>query len=365
MATLTEVSSIARKTIKYGSVALVVIALMPSFFGFLKSIYLKLNPPPPPPPTVRYGKLPWLEFPKTTDTTAWEYKLETIGGGFPLLPNVAKVYLVGINKSRLFTLDNMKAMVKGIGLETEPVQLDERTFRFFALKFPIEMIFDVITGDFRYSYNWQADADLVSRFSVPIGNQAVGDTKRFLERLGSLPPDLTDGNSKIVYLVASGSAMNQVASPYDASFARVDLFRSRKDDLDVVTAGGTTSPVNAILSSIGSPKQFILANFHYSRIMDNDFATYPLKPVQTAWDELVAGGGHVAIKPAERAVIIRNVKLAYYEADSNQYFLQPVYVFEGDKGFVAYVQAVDSSYMQPTPTPDTPQTEPTASPTTN
>jgi len=45
-------------------------------------------------------------------------------------------------------------------------------------------------------------------------------------------------------------------------------------------------------------------------------------------------------------IVIRNVSLAYYDADQPQNFLQPIYVFEGDNNFIGFVPAVSSQWME-------------------
>ena len=44
--------------------------------------------------------------------------------------------------------------------------------------------------------------------------------------------------------------------------------------------------------------------------------------------------------------MIRKVSLAYFEPVTPAQFLQPVYVFEGDRGFAAYVPAIVDKYVQ-------------------
>jgi hypothetical protein len=361
MATLTEVSVVARKTIKWGTIGLVVMAMIPGTISLIRKIYVMMNPPPPPPPTVRYGKLPRLMFPVDPNVATPEYKLETVSGSLPALPNVAKVYLVGINRSRLLVLDRMTERANQVGLTNEPVQINDRTYRYSSPRAPIGMMFDVITGGLSYTYDWTTDKILSQTFSVPIGDLAVGEARRFLGDLGALPEDLANGEAKVIYLAASGSAMEQVVSPYEANFVRIDLFRTKKDEkipgvaqsisMDTVTVGGDTSPVNVILSGSQGTERVVQANYYYSQVLGEDFATYPLKPVQTAWQELVAGGGFVAKRTTENKVTIRHVNLAYFESNEQQDFLQPVYVFDGDGGFLAYVQAVDESKIATSVTP--------------
>jgi len=95
-----------------------------------------------------------------------------------------------------------------------------------------------------------------------------------------------------------------------------------------------------MISGMSDSRKIVQASFQYSQILENDFATYPLLPVQEAWNNLLAGKGYIAKKITDK-VTVRRITLAYFESNQPQKFLQPVYLFEGDAGFMAYVQAVD------------------------
>jgi hypothetical protein len=340
MATLTEVSQVARKVIKFGGIALVVLILFPGFARIVKRIYLTLNPPPPPAPTVIYGKLPRLDFPAMPNTATPEYTLETIEGGLPKLDNQAKVYVVGINKSRLLTLNRVKQKVVSLGFVNEPIQTDEQTYLFVHPKIGSLLSYNVVSGSFTYSYDWTQDNAIYQSHDIPVGSESISEAKSFLNSVGSLSEDLVSGNGKFIYLLASGSAVFPTDSVYDANFVRVDLFRANKDKLRVVTVGGDTSPIQVMISGMSDSRKIVQASFQYSQILENDFATYPLLPVQEAWNNLLAGKGYIAKKITDK-VTVRRITLAYFESNQPQKFLQPVYLFEGDAGFMAYVQAVD------------------------
>jgi hypothetical protein len=47
----------------------------------------------------------------------------------------------------------------------------------------------------------------------------------------------------------------------------------------------------------------------------------------------------------EGQITIRNIFLAYFESEEPQNYLQPIFVFEGDKNFTAYVSAVDPEWI--------------------
>jgi hypothetical protein len=45
-------------------------------------------------------------------------------------------------------------------------------------------------------------------------------------------------------------------------------------------------------------------------------------------------------------VTIRRIYLGYYDSLTPQEFLMPIVVFEGDGGFLGYVQAVTNEWLQ-------------------
>lgn len=346
MASLTEISVLARRGIKWGALILVVVMLIPGALRLAKSIYLRLNPPPPPLPTVTYGKLPKLIFPTTGGEATPEFKLETIGGGLPgNLADQGKVYLVSVNKSRLFAEDRAREKAKRLGFTANFVRVDDQVYRFVHQTEPAEMVVNSISGGFSYRLDWTQDKGVYTNHTVPVGNEAVSEAKSWLNTLGLLPSELANGAGTFKYLVATGSAMVPTELFYEANFTRVDLYRGDKDELKVMTAGADTSPVSVIFSGLSGARRVVSANYQFSQTLDNTFATYPLKGIQQAWNELTAGKGYLA-KRAGSNITVRKASLAYYEASDPQDFLQPVYVFEGDAGFVGYVQAVADEYVQ-------------------
>lgn len=345
MASLTEVSAIARRAIKWGAIGLVIIMLVPVVWRLGRNIYRRLNPPAPPAPTVKYGKLPNINFPPDTGAKPVQYILETIAGGLPNLAQIGRVYVVGINKSRLATLDRFKGRIRPLGFTTKEIDVNDFTSKFIHPTLAADLVVDIIANGFSYRLDWTRESQIYDSHSIPIGNSAVNEARNFLSNLGLLPGDLASGMGKFSYLTATGSAMIPTEAVVNANFVRVDLFRASKDELQVVTPAADTSPVYVIISGLGGDKRVVEAGYHYSGTLDNDFGTYPLRGVDKAWQQLQAGQGHIAKRAGERA-IVRRVSVAYYESDRPQGFLQPVYVFEGDGGFTAYVPAVAEEYIQ-------------------
>jgi hypothetical protein len=60
-----------------------------------------------------------------------------------------------------------------------------------------------------------------------------------------------------------------------------------------------------------------------------------------------AGEGYIVDKGENDRAVVRTVKLGYYDDFEEQEYLQPVYIFEGDGGFIGYVSALDPKFQQP------------------
>lgn len=342
MATLTEISTLSRRVIKFGTASLIFLMILPVLTRAAKLVWYKYHPPPVPPPTVAYGKIPAIIFPQTGGGKRPEIVLETITGGFPRFQDRANVYPVAINKSRLLTLERYRQKARAFEITNEPVQINDRTYRFIHPTLPITLEVDLITNLITYKYDWTTDMDLLQTGEVPKGNEAIIEARGFFGRIGLLADDLAQGTATYKYLVATGSALVPATDPADADFVRVDLFRADKDKIRVVTAGGDTSPVYALISTANrAGTKIVQANYQYSQLVEGtNTATYPLKPVESAWNELTSGGGFIvrSVMPKE---YVRKATLAYYESNEPQAYLQPVYVFEGDAGFTAYVSAIN------------------------
>ncbi|MBI2008223.1 hypothetical protein HYS82_01045 [Candidatus Amesbacteria bacterium] len=345
MATLTEISFYSRRAIKWGVIGIIVITVTPLIYRGGRAIFRKINPPPPPAPTVRYGKLPILNFPKNSGGVSPVFKLETISGSLPKLANEGNVYLVGINKSRILELERMKARARSLGFTKDPIKESDHIYKFLHPQMPAQLTVNLISGGFVYSLDYLNDKTQFKPVVLPTMEQAGQQAKQFFSTLGSLPEDLAQGVVKAEYLIATFSGeMRQAPSYSEANFVRVDIFRANRDKLKFVTSGGETAPVNILFSGIGDKsKAIVAANYQYSMIVGSDVATYPLKSADHAWAELTQGLGYIP-KPMPVATV-RNAYLALYESDGPQDFIQPVIVFEGDEGFLGYVQAVDGKYI--------------------
>ncbi|MCS6956503.1 MAG: hypothetical protein NZM02_01490, partial [Patescibacteria group bacterium] len=56
-------------------------------------------------------------------------------------------------------------------------------------------------------------------------------------------------------------------------------------------------------------------------------------------------GKVVAATLGKKDIVIKKIEIGYYDFDSYQSFLQPVYLFLGEDNFAAYVPAITSQWL--------------------
>lgn len=351
MANLTYTAYLTRKLIKYGSFALALLLISRVALGIITNYFRQVHPPPPPPPTVAYGRLPTLSFPKKENLPALNFKLETIDGTLPKLPDTAKVYFLYQPTANLLALDRAKELANKVGFQNEPVKISDRVYRFTGQDPTSSLEMDIISQKFKLSYAFANDQTIFSEKKLPNNDQAVSEAKSFLSRAGILDASLENGQAKVSYLKYEAPDLVPAISLSEADFVQVDLFPENLDDLKILPPNPNHTLVSLIFSGArDQQKRIVEVNYLPLLLTQDNFATYPLKTPAAAWAELLAGGGFVASLEnsgeSRIAVPIRRIYLAYYQSDVQQNFLQPIFVFEGDPDFTAYVQAVDPKWNE-------------------
>jgi hypothetical protein len=101
-----------------------------------------------------------------------------------------------------------------------------------------------------------------------------------------------------------------------------------------------------VAGGLGRNESVVHFEFNYQPVDYSQVHTYPLRTTDSAWRILQAGEGFIAKKGTQDAAIIRQVYLGYFDSYEEQSYLQPIYVFEGDGGFLGYVPALDPKFIQ-------------------
>lgn len=347
-ANLTTVAISTRKVIRYGVLFVVIMIVARIFLGIGSNIYNSVVPSPTPKPTVRFGLLPAIPFPQQTqELPTLNINIETATGNLPKFPTQTKVYYMPPYATNLFSFDTAKNKATSLGFTENPLQLSETNYRFSSSDTPSTLELNIVTGAFSISYNLAANSTSITKLP-PTPENAITIAKQILSTANSLPTDISKGESSYEFLRVEGNNLVQALSLSDANFIRVSLFRQKYNDLPAVTADPNKATIWFILSGSGDNrgKGVIAGQYRYFPIDDKKVETYPIKSASDALNELKSGGGYIANLGLNKDgnITIRDVSLAYYDSDTFEQFYQPVYVFKGDRNFVAYVPAVSSEY---------------------
>ena len=356
MASLSITAYYARRTIKYGFILLVCFFISRYFWGIAGDFWKKLHPPPPPPPTVAFGKLPAIEFSKQEDLPDLSFRLETIQGRVPGLEEIGRVYFMPHSAPNLLALDRAKEKARVMGFAAPPKPISPTTFQWTNKATPpttLEM--DIVSGNFTLRYSYESDQALLNEANLPSDDQAAIEAKKFLSSNNLLAEDLKTGRAEFAYLKFISPKLIPAISLSEADFVRVNIFRADLDELRILPPDPKNSLVSFLFSgSRQSAKRILEVNYNHYPIEKTTVATYPLKDSSQAWSELQTGNGFIANlgQNENGQITIRRVFLAYFDSETPQHFLQPIFVFEGDREFYAYVSAITPEWVEKAATGD-------------
>ncbi len=346
--TLTEVTAVGRKVLKYTLIALISYMVLKLLVSSFVSWWKATHPEPPPPPTVGFGKLPRIEFPQQQLESNLTYNLETARGKFPSFPDRAKVYAMPAFNPSLLADDQVRIIAKSFGFETQPEVLDANTYR-WSKNQPIEMVFEIKLDSFHFSLSsdYLTRPELIAASRPPDNQTAIKAVKNELSRAKLLSKDVATAAARVSYWKGLGGELVEAVSLSDADFVQVDIDRTPIDgQYDMYTPGGYEGIISGVVAGgLSSNRESLVSlNYRYQPVNYTLVETYPLRSIDEAWKEFIKGGGYIASGQELTEVTIRNVFLGYYDDFAEQTYLQPVYVFVGDDNFVGYASAIESAY---------------------
>lgn len=357
--TLTQATYYGRLAVKFGSISLVVLIVGRMFLTAAIEYWKATHPEPPPPPTVGFGKLPALRFPEVDpEDKPKSYTLELATNIFPPFGDRAKIFLMPKTPANLLADQKVKGLAAKYGFTGQPRVLDARTYRWTKSQ-PLEMSFqmDLQNTNFSLKSNFLSRPDLLLNNQLPENYEAVNTVKTILSNAEMLPEDVATSSGKVSYWKAIGGELKEGVSLSDADFLRVDLNRNPIDNaLYMYSPDGSRGAISGMLNgALQEGSGLVELEYHYHPVDYAQMETYPLRLPDQAWKVLQAGEGYVAHASTQPDVVVRSVGLGYYDDWQEQDYLQPVYIFEGDGGFVGYVSAIDPRFVliEPVVVPNT------------
>ena len=384
---LHDTAEFSKKAAIVLSIGLGVILLIVLFVKVGKFIGSVLNPPRIALPNEVYGKLPPITFPQSTVKGEFTYSVNTVNGSLPDdFPDRVVVYQMNVPEPNLLNLDNAKKIISSLGF-TDSVgnplpeiprggptyEWDEQS------GFQRKIIYNIVNNSFTMSSNYLTSLTVLNAQNLGDQNAAVSTVQNFLNNVGPLPSDidlsLTQNPSPdedytttpLLYSIISGQ-MNPTTSLSNTQVIRVDLYQQLVDY--TITAGLNQdlshfqtiemkmpimyphppySTMNFLVASGTNQANVVSAIYNHQtpNLQPDKQATYPIKTAKQAFDDLKQGKGYIAAYSGNGSqILINKVYPAYFIGDSQQDYLEPIIVFEGNNGFFAYVPAVTNEALQ-------------------
>jgi len=377
MATLAQATQATRSLLKWGGVAIVVfIILRYLIFPIGFAMYRNLFPKKPPVPTTTFGKLPRIPFPSGDKFTNTIYTINTTTGTLPptclyntctkpqdptnplAIPDRLTVHPITKQTAIFSSYASAKQKVSDVGFTGEGKALTETMYLWQHPKVPgRQIVFDIITQKFDLTSDMASiGADLMG--SPPSVDTSIDLATSFLSNINLLPKDIDETKTQTLFfkLTAPGDSANPpganslipATSLSDSSFIQVDFHRKPLEDLPILNPYPQPSLLSFLVRTAPEKKLAIVeGHFSYKPLDKTTSATYPIKTAQQAFTELQEGKAYILPGSTKSSrIAIQKVYLAYYEgSDSVRYFL-PIFVFEGENSFVAYVEAIQDQWLE-------------------
>lgn len=345
---LTQVTETGRKVLKYAIIGIVSYMVLSLVTRAFVSYWRAVNPPPPPPPTVGFGLLPTIEFPfEEAFDFPQEFEVSIPREKLNQFPDRAKIFEKPQASLSLLADERVRRIASGYGFDADPEMLGPNHYRWYKYH-PLEYSFEIYLDNYNFSLlsDYQTRPELVSGVLPPEKHRAITAVKNYLSRAELLPADVATSAGEVRYLKSLAGQLVEAVSLSDASLIQVNLNRVPVDEIyPMFTPKQNRAIVSSILTNaVGGRNTIVQLTYDYHVVNYDRFETYPLKRVSDAIRELENGQAYVASDEEIESTVVRDVLLGYFDSFDYQPFLQPIYIFSGDNGFVAYVPAIPGDY---------------------
>ena len=347
---LTDTAYYTRRAINWGILGVIAYILLRIFWSIFIAVFVIFFPPKAIPPNHAFGKLPTIKFPAAApDPAKLVFQLQTIEGDVPKASESANVYFMPKKAPNLLALNNAQEFAGQLEFNPTPIQESKNIYRFNDQEFPLRRLrYDIVSSNFIVRYAFEQDPSVFLERSFPAPDTIKQEAINMLTTYDLYNDDLSSGSPEVTYWKLNGTTLVPVGSLSQADAVRIDFFRTPIGGMKIFTASPGEAPVSLIFSGASHRKKRLLQLAYTHWPIDiQTFASYGLKTSAQAWQELQSGMGYIARYPTGGdTAVIRNVYLGYYDSYEVQTYLQPVFVFEGDNGFMAYVPAIAAPWTE-------------------
>ncbi len=345
--TLTEFSYYLRRALPF--IILFALFFLIFFYAFkLFFLFLQIQKPKTVYSNPLFGKISKPIIKNTTAGTGISFKLDTIEGQPVTATDSAKVFFLPQATTRFGYREKAFLMAKTFGIDTEHANYSLKDKEITISDNIQKLSVDIINFNFRYQYFFDQDQHLFDNLAVPGTKESQDKAVDFLQSAGRYPDELAKGDINTIFfnydpLTKTFKLLNNNVG---ANMAEVDFFRPSIDNFIVVSPRFPNSQNYVLMVFTPDGPRILRAQINFFEKSGDQVGTYPIKTGDTAYKELKSGKAIVISNPQRKTgVTIKKMFTAYFDPDSYQAYLQPIYVFIGEDSFVAFVPAVTGDYL--------------------
>lgn len=342
MTTLTEAAYFSKKTILTVGIAITSILVLFVLWRTGNSILNSIIPSNQVFASVSFGKIPKLDLGEgIVPEKGIEYSLETISGDLPKLTTTLKVFEVKEPLPGFANLDDAKKIAEKAEFLNQPTSVSGGLASFFDKTGSKTMRVELASQNFAIQSDYLHN-QLIITSKPSSDNTELEEAKKLFRAIGLSRADFPDDKTATHNLKIDGGRLVEALSVSSANLVQVAFSRADIDKIPVYSLDSKNPKVWVLATG----KNIVAAQWSLWNVQKHKFATYPLKGVSKAYEELQAGKG-VMNKSIETNVLpIRDISLGYLETKTLQKYLQPVYVFRSDEGLLIFISAVDDKWLQ-------------------
>jgi hypothetical protein len=353
MLNLTEISITTRKLLVWLIIVFIGYLILKIISGIAIQYWKATHPPLLPPPNLRFDKIPSPKFTHVaTSSSGFKFVLENVEGQPPETTSAGKVYSMPKKLPSLLSSERAKKFAAKLNFTDEPELVTSTLYRFFDPSDKLRTLeIDINDMNFKIKYDYTKNSQIFNHGQVMTRDQALTEVKNFLQLNSLFDETILKGKITVETLTFNpdSKVFNTVSSFSQANSVRINFFRNDLDELNILPPSFNQSYNYALFTASVPPYPRITEiSYTFWPIELNDFATYPLKSGAVAWQDLLDGYALIVNvgRNSPDKIVIRKIYLAYYDSEEPQLYLQPIFVFEGDNDFVAYLPAIDSNYLK-------------------
>ena len=335
--------------VKYSAVFIIVFFVLKSAVGIITAYWKQKNPPELSPPDVAFGQLPNIVKPKQGIDQPDNFVLETIDGSLPSMPEQAKVYFISSQAPKFLALENATKIANSLNFFSEPEKINESLYRYHNQTDNTTLTINPLTKSLKFEYPFLKDQTLTG-FRLTSQEKAISTADNFLGKISQDNSDLLSQPAEVILKKLTPTELVSAPSISEANIAQINYSRGLIEEKFPIYSPNLDKPnVYVIVTeSSSSKKQVVEASYNHFFIDQEKFATYPLKPISQAWEELKRKEYLLAkIENTfnEGPLAIRSVELGYFDPKIPTNFLQPIYIFKGDYQFFGFVPAISVEWL--------------------